>query len=197
VVLLTNLLASANAVRVIRSVFFGPAMPKTRRTPEANWLMALPMVSLTVLVLLLPLIMQRIDPVPGIAAFPLSDAALVAASGAGGALIGALLPQESFWSRSRTPWLRVVQDLLAYDFYTPTLYRRIIVLPVSALAHATLWFDRTLIKGLVDGIGRVSLATAEGLKLTISGQLQNYVLTLIVAILLLIASLQWLWGGAA
>jgi len=195
VFLLTNGLATANAVRVIRSLFFGPVMPKTRRTPEANWLMALPMVSLTVLVVLLPWIMQRIDPVPGIAAFPLPVAALVLLSGGAGVLAGVLLPQESFWSRSRTIWLRLVQDLLAYDFYTPELYRRIIVMPVAALARLILWIDRTLVKGLIDGIGRASLATAEGLKLTVSGQLQSYVLTLIVAILLLLSGLQWVWGA--
>jgi NAD(P)H-quinone oxidoreductase subunit 5 len=69
-------------------------------------------------------------------------------------------------------------------------------MPVAALARLILWIDRTLVKGLVDGIGRVSLATAEGLKLTVSGQLQSYVLTLIVAIVLLLSGLQWFWGGA-
>ena len=46
--------------------------------------------------------------------------------------------------------------------------------------------------GLVNGIGRLSLASAEGLKLGVSGQLQSYVLTVLAAILLLLASLQWL-----
>ena len=78
VFLLTNLLTAANVVRVFRSVFLGPVMPKTRRTPEVIWWMALPMVSLAVIVLLLPWIMQRIDPVPGIASFPGTVALAVA-----------------------------------------------------------------------------------------------------------------------
>jgi len=89
----------------------------------------------------------------------------------------------------------VVQDLLAYDFYTPEIYRRTIVALVASLARITLWVDRILIKGLVDGVGRLSLSTAEGLKLTVSGQLQTYVLTVIVAVLLLLGSLQWLKGA--
>ena len=195
VFLLTNLLTAANVVRVFRSVFLGRVMPKTRRTPEVIWWMALPMVSLAVIVLLLPWIMQRIDPVPGIASFPLPVALAVAGSGAAGVLIGCLLPQDQFWSRSSQPSLRVVQDLLASDFYTPVIYRSTIVSLVAGMARATRWFDLNVVKGLVDGVGRLSLATAEGLKLSVSGQLQSYVLTLIVAIVLLLGALQWIRLG--
>lgn len=195
VFLLTNLLTAANVVRVFRSVFLGRVMPKTRRTPEVIWWMALPMVSLSVIVLLLPWIMQRIDPVPGIASFPLPVAFAVAGSGAAGVLIGCLLPQDQFWSRSSLPALRVVQDLLASDFYTPVIYRSTIVSLVAGMARATRWFDLNVVKGLVDGVGRLSLATAEGLKLSVSGQLQSYVLTLIVAIVLLLGALQWIRLG--
>jgi len=194
VFLLTNLLTAANVVRVFRSVFLGRVMPKTRRTPEVIWWMALPMVSLAVIVLLLPWIMQRIDPVPGIASFPLPVALAVAGSGAAGVLIGCLLPQDQFWSRSSQPSLRVVQDLLASDFYTPVIYRSTIVNLVAGMARATRWFDLNVVKGLVDGVGRLSLATAEGLKLSVSGQLQSYVLTLVAAIVLLFAGLFWFRG---
>ncbi|MFM7436359.1 MAG: NAD(P)H-quinone oxidoreductase subunit F [Vulcanococcus sp.] len=192
--LITNALTAMNVTRVYRSVFLGPVLPKTKRTPEANWLMALPMVSLAVIVLLLPWIMQRIDPVPGIASFPLPVGLAVAASGLVGVLIGSVVHLDQFWSRSTQPTLRVLQDLLAYDFYTPEIYRRIIVIPVAGLARFTRWFDITVVKGLVDGVGRLSLTTAEGLKLSVSGQLQSYVLTLIVAIVLLLGGLQVLRG---
>jgi len=195
VFLLTNLLTAANVVRVFRSVFLGPVMPKTRRTPEVIWWMALPMVSLAVIVLLLPWIMQRIDPVPGIASFPGTVALAVAGSGTAGVIIGCLLPQDQFWSRSSRPTLRVVQDLLAYDFYTPQIYQATIVRVVAGLAQATRWFDLNVVKGLVDGVGRLSLASAEGLKLSVSGQLQSYVLTLILAIVLLLGALQWIRLG--
>jgi NAD(P)H-quinone oxidoreductase subunit 5 len=194
VFLLTNLLATANVTRVFRSVFLGPVLPKTKRAPEANWLMALPMVSLSVLVVLLPWIMQRIDTVPGIAAFPLPVGLAVAGSGLVGLLIGSVVHLDEFWSRSTKSSLRVLQDLLAYDFYTPEIYQRTVVLLVASLARLTRWFDITVIKGLADGVGRLSLTTAEGLKLSISGQLQSYVLTVIVAIVLLLGSLQ-LWPG--
>mgnify|MGYP000160958977 CR=1 FL=1 len=60
VVLLTNFLTVVNLTRVYRAAFLGAPHPKTKRAPEVNWLMALPMVSLTVLVLLTPLVMVRI-----------------------------------------------------------------------------------------------------------------------------------------
>jgi NAD(P)H-quinone oxidoreductase subunit 5 len=199
VVLLTNGLTAFNFVRVFRHVFMGPSLPKTKRAPEVNWLMALPMVSLTVLVALMPAMMNRLDPAPSLGFFPWPVAAALAASGLVGAVGGALVPLNKFWSRSTLRPLRLLQDLLASDFYTDRIYRATIVAAVAGLARLTDWVDRTLVNGLVNGIGRFSLASAEGLKLGVSGQLQSYVLTVVAAILLLLASLQWLplhwWQG--
>jgi NAD(P)H-quinone oxidoreductase subunit 5 len=145
-------------------------------------------------VLILPWIMQRIDPVPGSADFPLPVGLAIVASGATGDLLGSLVHLDRFWSRSRRQKLRVLQDRLAYDFYPPEIYRRAIVTPVASLARLTRWFDITVIKGLVDGVGRLSLASAEGLKLGVSGQLQSYVFTVVLAIVVLLVSLQSLRG---
>ena len=56
---------------------------------------------------------------------------------------------------------------------------------------------RILAAGLVNGLGRLSLQSAEGLKLGVSGQLQSYVLTVVVAIVLLFSALSWLARGVA
>ena len=194
VFLLTNLLTALNLTRVFRSVFLGPAKPKTRRAPEVNWLMATPMVSLAVIVGLLPWIMARIDPVPGLASFPLPVAMGVVASGLVGLLIGSRIPLDQFWSRSVLKPARLVQDLLAFDFYTDRIYRATIVALVARLAALANWIDRVLVNGLTDGLGRLSLMSAEGLRLGVSGQMQTYVLTAIVAIVLLLSGLQWLFG---
>jgi len=191
VFLVTNLLTALNLTRVFRALFLGAPLPKTRRCPEVNWLMALPMVSLTVVVLLMPLLMQRIDPVPGIAAFPIGVAGLVALSGAAGVLIGALIPLDQFRSRSIAQPFRSLQDLLSHDFYTERVYQLTIVAWVAALARLANWLDRRLVNGVVDGIGRLSLQSADNLRLSVSGQLQSYVLTVIVAIVLLLTALSW------
>ena len=191
VFILTNLLTALNLTRVFRSVFLGSPTPKTRRAPEVNWLMATPMVSLSAIVLLLPLIMQRLDPVPGIASFSLPVGLAVAGSGLAGVTAGSLVHLDRFWSRSRQKSVRLVQDLLALDFYTPAIYRATIVAFVAGLARLTNWFDRVVVNGLVNGIGRASLISAEGLKLSVSGQMQSYVLTVVVAIVLLFSAMQW------
>ena len=157
--------------------------------------MALPMVSLSVIVLLLPAMMQRIDPVPGIASFSIPVGVAVSVSGLIGVVIGALIPLDQFWSRSTTPWVRTLQDLLAYDFYTPEIYNRTVVSLVANLAQFTRWFDLNVVKGMADGVGRLSMATANGLKLSVSGQMQSYVLTVLVAIVLLLGVLQIGRGG--
>ncbi|MBJ7364764.1 MAG: NAD(P)H-quinone oxidoreductase subunit F [Synechococcus sp. SupBloom_Metag_053] len=194
VVLSTNLLTAFNLVRVYRQVFLDTPHPKTRRAPEVGWLMALPMVSLSVMVLLLPLVFQRLNPVPGLAAINISSVALVVASGALGVIAGSLVRLDRFWSRSVLKPLRAVQDLLAYDFYTDKLYRATIVRLVAGFADLTNRFDQEVVTGLANRLGGLSMQGAQGLKLAVSGQMQTYVLTAVLAIVLLLASLVWSMG---
>jgi len=194
VFLLTNLLTAANLTRVFRSLFLGAPTPKTRRCPEVNWLMALPMVSLTVIVLLMPLLLQRIDPIPGIAAFPMAAGLGVGLSGALGVAVGAWMPLDQFWSRSIAQPIRSFQDLLAFDFYTERVYRVTVVAFVAQLARFSNWVDQRVVNGLVDGVGRLSLASAEDLKLSVSGLLQTYLLLMVVGIVGLLITLSALGG---
>ncbi len=186
IVLATNTLTVWNLLRQFRHIFLGSPLPKTRRAPEVNWLMAVPMVALTVIVLVSPLLMQRLYPVPGIAAFPTHVTALVVASGGLGVVIGCLQPLRKFMSRSIVKPVRLMQDLLAYDFYTDRVYRFSIVRLVSSLAQAADWMDRVVVSGMANGVGRLSLASAEGLKLGVSGASQTYVLTVVAAVVLLL-----------
>ncbi len=194
VVLLTNGLTALNLTRVYRQVFLGSPHPKTRRAPEVNWLMALPMVSLAVLVLLTPLVMARIDRVPGIDAFTTVTGLVVLGSGLAGLVAGSLIPLDTFWSRSLLLPVRTLQDLLALDFYTDRIYRATIVAFVASMARVTNGFDQLVVNGLATRIADASMASAQALKLGVSGRLQTYVFTVLVAILLLVGSLSW-WGG--
>ncbi len=194
VVLLTNGLTALNLTRVYRQVFLGAPHPKTRRAPEVNWLMALPMVTVAVLVLVTPLAMARIDRVPGIGAFSSGTALALVGSGLAGLLVGSLVPLDTFWSRSVLRPLRVLQDLLAFDFYTDRIYRATIVAFVAGLARITNGFDQLVVNGMVNRIAAVSMDSAQGLKLGVSGRLQTYVFTVVAAIVLLVGSLSWLGG---
>ncbi len=59
VLLVVNALTALNLTRLFRLVFLGSPQQKTRRTPEVGWTMAVPMVSLIIVNLLVPLMLQR------------------------------------------------------------------------------------------------------------------------------------------
>ena len=92
VFLITNALTALGSVRVFRHVFLGDALIKSRRAAEVNWQMALPMVALSVVVLLTPVLLVRLESLDGLLAFPLWAAGLVVGSGLIGLLAGALIP---------------------------------------------------------------------------------------------------------
>lgn len=192
VFLVTNSLTALNLTRVFRQVFLGQSLAKTRRAAEVNWLMALPMVALSVIVLLTPLLLIRLESLDGLLAFPRWAAAVVVISGMVGLLIGSSIPLNKAWSRSLNPALRWCQDLFENDFYTERFYRLTIVNVVASFARLAGWFDRNVVDGVLHGLARFSLQSAEGLKLSISGQTQTYVLTVIAAIVVLLSSLSWI-----
>ena len=195
VVLLTNALTAFNLVRVFRQVFLDKPHPKTKRTPEVNWLMALPMVSLAVVVLLVPLIFPRIYPIAGVEVVSLVSMVAVVVSSLVGVVIASGIALDKFGSRSVFKPLRTLQDLLAYDFYTERFYRSTVVAFVAFLARITDAFDRLLLNRFVNRVGSSSMVSAEGLRLAVSGQTQSYVLTVLLAIVLLLSALVW-WRAA-
>ncbi|BEV35794.1 NAD(P)H-quinone oxidoreductase subunit F [Synechococcus sp. M16CYN] len=190
--LMTNSLTALGLVRVFRHVFLGDALIKSRRAAEVNWQMALPMVGLCVVVLLTPVFLVRLESLDGLLAFPLWAAVLVVGSGLIGLLLGILIPLSKAWSRSLNPVLRWFQDLLAYDFYTERFYRLTIVNVVAGFSRLAYWFDRNVVDGLLHGVARLSMQSAEGLKLSVGGQSQSYVLTVLVAIVFFLTAVSWL-----
>ena len=71
-------------------------------------------------------------------------------------------------------------------------YRLTIVNVVAAFSRLASSFDRVVVDGLLHGMARFSLSSAENLKLSISGRSQTYVLTVVAAILVFLSSLSWL-----
>jgi NAD(P)H-quinone oxidoreductase subunit 5 len=197
VLLFTNALTVFNLVRVYRQVFLDTPHPKTRRTPEVNWLMALPMVSMLVIVLIAPLAIDRLffsQVTTDFAEVSGRSVVVLACSGVVGLISGSLIRLDKFWSRSVFRPLRVIQDLLANDFYTDRIYRATIVAAVARLATFANAFDQMLLNPFGDQIGRFALATAASLRLGVSGQLQTYVLTVLVSLVVLLATLSWIHG---
>ncbi|NJM96211.1 MAG: NAD(P)H-quinone oxidoreductase subunit F [Phormidesmis sp. RL_2_1] len=191
VFLLVNFVTALNLVRVFRLVFLGEPQPKTRRTPEVAWLMAVPMVTLSIFVLLLPVLMGRMLLLPPLAYINWAAIALLITSGLSGAIVGYYIPINRSWSRSIIAPLRVLQDWLGNDFYTEKLYQGTVVKVVAKLSDLSNWLDRYVIDGVVNFVGAASLLGGEGLKYSASGQSQNYILTIVMGVGLLMLMTTW------
>ncbi len=192
VILLVNGLTAFNLTRVFRLVFLGDPQPKTRRAPEVFWPMALPMVSLSIVTLLGPLIFDRLSLIPDWEYInPVSIALLLTSTCIG---IGAafMVQFNRVWARPIQEPFRFIQDLLAYDFYVDALYRRSVVSWVSVLSQLGAWFDRYIIDGFINFVGLASMMGGQSLKYSISGQSQAYALTILIGITVIGFLVSWL-----
>jgi NAD(P)H-quinone oxidoreductase subunit 5 len=195
VLLLVNGLTALNLTRVFRLVFLGQAQPKTRRAPEVAWPMAVPMVFLTVLTLLIPLILQSLSLLPNWEYLDKTSVLLLILSSLVGGFTGATIYLHKVWSRSTyLPW-RLLQDLLGYNFYIDRVYRLTVVFAVNLVSQCSAWLDRYVVDGVINFVGLASIFSGETLKYSISGQSQSYALTILLAVSFLGMLLSWpLWG---
>lgn len=191
VILLVNGVTAIGLVRVFRLVFLGDVTPKTRRSPEVPWMMAVPMGFLVVCTLVLPLGMQKLELLPALNAVNWAAAAMLSLSGIVGVVIGSLIKLNHVWLRPIDVPLRFVQDLLAYDFYVDKFYKVTVVWAVSTLSAFTSWFDRYVVDGAVNLVGLVSLFSGEGLKYSSSGRSQAYMLTILLGVGMIGLFLSW------
>lgn len=191
ILLLVNTLTAINLTRVFRLVFWGEPQPKTRRTPEVPWPMAVPLVSLTICTLTIPFLLQRLSLLPSWDYLNLPAVGLVVLSGAVGCIIGASLSIKRSWSRSVNIPIKFVQDLLSYDFYVDRLYRVTVVLAVEQFSRLTNWFDRYVIDGFVNLVGLAAIFSGQSLKYSSGGQSQLYVLTIVLGVNIFLFVIGW------
>ncbi len=196
ILLVVNGLTAFNLVRVFVLVFGGQPQPKTRRAPEVGWLMAVPMVSLTIIALLLPLLLRQWQILPTWAQFnPTVLLLLLGAGGLGAGLGGWIYLSPGISKPVNLVWPSV-REGLAYDFRIEQLYQITVVQGVVQGARLTAWFDRYVVDGLVNFVGVVSIFSGESLKYTVSGQSRNYLLTLFLALFLALTVIGWgYWGS--
>ncbi|MCC5598424.1 NAD(P)H-quinone oxidoreductase subunit F [Nostoc favosum] len=194
VLLLVNGLTALNLTRVFRLVFWGKPQQKTRRTPEVGWQMALPMVILTVLTLLVPLMLQQWYLLPDWESINWYVALALFISTVVGVGVGSTVHLHKAWSRSRILAWRFVQDLLGYDFYIDRVYRVTVVGAVALLSKISAWSDRYLVDGLVNLVGFATILGGQTLKYSISGQSQGYMLTILAVVSVLGLFISWSSG---
>ncbi|NES66402.1 MAG: NAD(P)H-quinone oxidoreductase subunit F, partial [Okeania sp. SIO2D1] len=162
------------------------------RAPEVPWPMAVPMVSLIIITLLTPIMMQRLSLLPDWGYINLAVVVLLVASGLIGVIFGSMMELGRSWSRPIYAPLRFVQDLLAYDFYIDRFYNVTVVFAVTQISRLNAWVDRYIVDGVVNLVGLATIFSGEGLKYGVSGKGQSYVLTILIGVGVLGVLVMWL-----
>ena len=196
IALIVNWIAAFSLARMVGLIFAGPSQPMTIRAPEPLWLIVLPMTVLAGFTLHLPLILQQLHLLPVGVTMGQDMAVLLTWSSILGATVGSILYINRLVQSPSKLVQPFLQNLLAYDFYTPKLYRNTFVLGVDVLSRMTDWMDRYVVDGLVNFIGLASLFGGETLKYGNSGRLQFYFFTVAfgVAVISLLMGWQY-WPG--
>jgi NAD(P)H-quinone oxidoreductase subunit 5 len=196
IALVVNWVVAFSLARTFGLIFAGETNQMTIRAPEPIWLIVLPMVIATGFTLHLPLILSTLDLLPAWADLNKDMALALIWSSLLGFGVGTVL----YVGRNIANPVKLVpiqlKNLLAFDFYTPRIYRSSVVLGVDVLSRVTDWLDRYLVDGLVNFVGAASLFSGEALKYNNSGRLQFYVLTIsvCVAVISIVMSWQYLPG---
>ncbi|MDZ8221489.1 NAD(P)H-quinone oxidoreductase subunit F [Nostoc sp. ChiVER01] len=181
VVIAVNALTAVSLTREFGLIFGGKATQMSQRSPEAHWPMVLPMVILLGVSLHLPLVLQSLSLLPDWATLNKDVALLLIWSSIFGCTITGVIYLGNIPKPIRLPW-QGLQDLIAYDFYTPKLYKMTIIFGVAKISQLADMIDRFVVDGIVNFIGLFSLLGGEGLKYSTSGQTQFYALTVLLGV---------------
>ena len=190
VIILVNGLTAFSLTREFGLIWGGKRQSMSYRSPEVSWQMILPMTFLVGFVLHLPILLQTVSILPSWATLNKDVGLLLIWSSIFGCTISGVIYLGNIPKPIRLPW-KGLQDLIAYDFYTPKLYRMTIVLGVGLLSQLADIVDRFVVDGIVNLVGLASLGGGEGLKYSNSGQTQFYVLTVLLGVSFLGIALTW------
>jgi len=194
IALSVNCITAFGLIRIFGLVFLGQTQPKTRRAPEVAWQVAIPLVALTIITLLVPILLPLWKFVDiSLNTVNISKILVLVASGLLGFGIGAYIYIKPYATGSsvslppkflRGSW-KAVYDLLAYDLYVQAIYKYTVVLIVGGGSRFLSWVDRYLVDGSVNFVGFASIFSGESLKYTVTGRLQQYVLTILIGLILI------------
>ncbi len=194
IVIFVNTLTTFSLTREFGLIFGGKPKQMSERSPEAIWLMVLPMMILCGFVLHLPLVLQSLSLLPDWATLNKDVALLLIWSSIFGCSISSIIYLGNIPKPIRLPW-QGLQNLFAYDFYTPKLYKITIIFGVAQLSKLADMLDRFVVDGIVNFVGLFSLLGGEGLKYSNNGQTQFYALTVLLGVGCLGAWVTWpFWG---
>jgi NAD(P)H-quinone oxidoreductase subunit 5 len=181
-----NALITFSFTRLFCRVFLGSTTVMTQRSPEIHWPMALPMMILVGFSLHLPLLLSATNLLPDWWTINRDAGLLLTWSTLTGMTLAAVVYLGTAIAKPvQLPW-KGLQDLFAYDFYTPQLYRNTIILAVALVSKLTSLIDQYLVDGVANLLGVVTLFSGQSLKYSTSGQSQFYMLTIVMGLSILV-----------
>jgi NAD(P)H-quinone oxidoreductase subunit 5 len=177
-----NAMLAFGFTRVFCQVFLGHTTTFTERSPEVHYWMILPMMVVMGLVIHLPLVLSTVDVLPNWAEISKDNALILAWSTISGIGLAVVIYLSPGISKPVKLPSQSLQDLFAYDFYTPQLYRNTIIGFVAISSKLLSSFDRIWIDGIGNFFGFATLLSGQGLKYSTSGQSQFYMLTIVAGL---------------
>ncbi|MEH1842647.1 MAG: NAD(P)H-quinone oxidoreductase subunit F [Nostoc sp.] len=194
VLIAVNALTAVSLTREFALIFGGKPRQMAQRSPEAHWPMILPTMILLGVSLHLSLVLQSLSLLPDWTNLNKDVALLLMWSSIFGCSITGVIYLSNIPKPIRLPW-KGLQDLIAYDFYTPNIYRMTIIFSVAKISQLADMIDRFVVDGIVNFVGLFSLLGGEGLKYSTSGQTQFYALTVLLGVGVLGIWVTWqFWG---
>lgn len=191
VLLVVNTLTAFSLTRVFCLIFGNQPKQMTVRSPEVHWPMILPMTILLGFTLHLPLVLQSLSLLPDWTLVNKEVGLLLIGSSIFGCSIASIIYLGGIVPKPVQLVWQPLQDLFAYDLYTPKLYRLTIVFGVGLVSSIVALVDRYLVDGLVNFVGLASVFGGQSLKYSTSGQSQFYVLTVLCGMSVLGMLLSW------
>ena len=177
-----NAMLAFGFTRVFCQVFLGQTTKFTERSPEVHYWMILPMMVVMGLVIHLPLVLSAADVLPNWVEISKDNTVILAWSTLSGIGLAAVIYLSPTISKPVKLPSQSLQDLFAYDFYTPQLYRNTIIGFVAISSRLLSSFDRIWIDGVGNFFGFATLLSGQSLKYSTSGQSHFYMLTIVVGL---------------
>ncbi|AKG23370.1 NAD(P)H-quinone oxidoreductase subunit F [Calothrix sp. 336/3] len=194
IIITVNALTAFSLTREFCLIFGGKAKQMSERSPEVGWQMVLPMVILFAFNLHLPLVLQTMSLLPSWAELNKDIALLLIWSSVFGCSLSGIIYLSNIPKPIRLP-IPALQNLFAYDFYTPKLYRMSVVLSVDLISKLADILDRFVVDGIVNLVGLASIGGGEGLKYSTNGQTQFYAFTVLLGVGMLGMAVTWQYWG--
>lgn len=182
VFVIVNSLTAFSLTREFCLIFCGKPKQMTVRSPEGLWALVLPMTFGMGFALHVPILLQQWGLLPqwqnwdSTVVISLVTSTLISVSAA------AFIYLNDNIAKPIVLKPKAVQDFFAYDLYTEKLYRITIVFAVGLVSKIVSWCDRYIIDGIINLVGFATIFSGESLKYNTSGNVQSYVVSIILGV---------------